>query len=128
ARDEGRGTRGETESEQVVLETPQFPVDGHPRLTSNFNRARYLETIRRAVEYIYAGDCFQVNIAQRLMTPATITPLELYERLRTRNPAPFGGYLDVGDFAILSASPERFLRVQNGEVETRPIKGTRPRS
>lgn len=110
-----------------MIETPQYPVDGHPRLTSNFDRSRYLDTIARAIEYIYAGDCFQVNIAQRLMTPTTLPPLELYQRLRTRNAAPFAGYFDLGPYAILSASPERFLRVQDGEVETRPIKGTRPR-
>ena len=112
---------------QQDIETPQYPVAGQPSLTSNFDRARYLETIARAIEYIHAGDCFQVNIAQRLMTPARQAPLDLYEKLRARNPAPFAGYFDLGDFAILSASPERFLRVQNGEVETRPIKGTRPR-
>jgi para-aminobenzoate synthetase component 1 len=111
----------------VAIETPQFPVHGHPHLTSNFDRRRYLDTIARAIEYIYAGDCFQINIAQRLMTPATMPVFDLYEKLRMRNPAPFAGYFDVGEFAILSASPERFLRVQDGIVETRPIKGTRPR-
>ena len=109
------------------IETPQLPVDGHPELTTNFDERRYLETINRTIEYIHAGDCFQANIAQRLMTPASAAPLELYERLRSRNPAPFAGYLDLGDHTILSASPERFLRVDRGEVETRPIKGTRPR-
>src|SRR5262249_47051184 len=77
--------------------------------------------------YTHAGDCFQVNIAQRLLHPAPIAPLELYGRLRDRNAATFSGYFDLGEFAIASASPERFLRVENGEVETRPIKGTRPR-
>jgi para-aminobenzoate synthetase component 1 len=102
-------------------------VPGVPGLTSNFDRARYLATVRRAIEYVHAGDCFQVNIAQRLLLPATLSPLELYGRLRERNPAPFAGYLDLGDFVVASASPERFLRVQDGVVETRPIKGTRPR-
>jgi para-aminobenzoate synthetase component 1 len=80
------------------------------------------------VEYIHAGDCFQINLSQRLLAPLREHPLELYGRLRQLNPAPFAGYFDLGDFQILSASPERFLRVsQDGEVETRPIKGTRPR-
>ena len=96
-------------------------------VTSTFSREEYLATIRRAIEYVHAGDCFQVNIAQRLLAPARTAPLELYGRLRERNPAPFAGYFDLGDFAIASASPERFLRVEQGEVETRPIKGTRPR-
>ncbi len=106
---------------------PQWPVPGVPGLTSNFDRAGYLATVRRAIEYVHAGDCFQVNVAQRLLHPATLPPLELYRRLRERNPAPFAGYLDLGDFVVASASPERFLRVQDGAVETRPIKGTRPR-
>jgi para-aminobenzoate synthetase component 1 len=106
---------------------PQWPMPGLPGLTSNFDRSRYLDTVRRAIEYVHAGDCFQVNIAQRLLYPATLLPLELYGRLRQRNPAPFAGYFDLGEFVIASASPERFLRVQDGAVETRPIKGTRPR-
>jgi para-aminobenzoate synthetase component I len=120
----GREARGES---VAAIETPQFPVEGQPGMTSNFNRQAYLETIARAIEYVHAGDCFQVNIAQRLMTRASMAPLDLYEKLRTCNPAPFAGYFDLGDFAILSASPERFLRVEQREIETRPIKGTRPR-
>jgi para-aminobenzoate synthetase component 1 len=114
-------------SKPGAIDTPQFPVEGRPGLSSNFDRTRYLDTIERAIEYIHAGDCFQVNIAQRLMTPARAHPLDTYANLRERNPAPFAGYFDAGDFALLSASPERFLRVERGEVETRPIKGTRPR-
>src|SRR5262249_31144627 len=97
-------------------------------LTSNLDRAEYLAAVRRAIEYVHAGDCFQVNLAQRLLYPADVAPLELYERLRQRNAATFAAYFDLGQFAIASASPERFLRVERGEVETRPIKGTRPRS
>src|SRR5207248_2756933 len=82
---------------------------------------------RRAIEYIHAGDCFQVNLAQRLLLPAPPSPVDVYRRLRERNAATFAGYFDLGDFVIASASPERFLRVERGMVETRPIKGTRPR-
>ena len=113
--------------EGLPVEAPQFAIDGLPGITSNMDRQRYLRTIDRAIEYIRAGDCFQVNIAQRLLTPAKVPPLELYRKLRERNPAPFAGYFDLGTHQILSASPERFLRVDAGEVETRPIKGTRPR-
>jgi para-aminobenzoate synthetase component 1 len=109
------------------LLSPQCPIDGLPRVTSNFDREVYLATVERAIDYIHAGDCFQVNIAQRLMTPSPASPLAVYDRLRRCNRAPFAGYFDLGDFAILSASPERFLRVHDGAVETRPIKGTRPR-
>ena len=107
---------------------PQHPLPGFPGVTSNFSREGYEAAVRRAVEYVHAGDCFQVNISQRLLAPLREHPLDLYGRLRDLNPAPFAAYFDLGDFQILSASPERFLRVHpDGEVETRPIKGTRPR-
>jgi para-aminobenzoate synthetase component 1 len=106
---------------------PQFPLAGHSGVTSNFDRDCYLAAVRKAVEYVNAGDCFQVNISQRLLTPLREHPLNLYGRLRERNAAPFAGYLDIGEFALVSASPERFLRVSDRDVETRPIKGTRPR-
>src|SRR5262245_5716003 len=110
-----------------VAVAPSYPLPGRPGVFSNFDRAGYLAAVRRAVEYVHAGDCFQVNLAQRLLAPAAGPALELYEPLRPRNPAPFAGYYDGGDYQIVSASPERFLRVQGGEVVTRPIKGTRPR-
>jgi para-aminobenzoate synthetase component 1 len=102
------------------------PLAGWPEVFSNFTRPGYLAAVRRAIDYVHAGDCFQVNLAQRLLHPATLAPLELYRRLRERNPAPFAGYLDLGEFVIASASPERFLRLADGQVQTRPIKGTRP--
>jgi para-aminobenzoate synthetase component I len=106
----------------------KYPLPGFPDVTSNFDRDGYEAAVRRAVEYVHAGDCFQVNLSQRLLAPLREHPLDLYGRLRTLNPAPFAAYFDLGDFQILSASPERFLRVYpDGEVETRPIKGTRPR-
>ncbi len=107
---------------------PQFGTGKLPELTSNFSREAYLETIRRGVEYIYAGDVFQVNLAQRLLYPAREDAVSLYLRLREKNPAPFAAYFDLGDFQLISASPERFLKVENRRVETRPIKGTRPRT
>jgi para-aminobenzoate synthetase component 1 len=107
---------------------PQHPLPGFPGVTSNFDRAGYEAAVRRAVEYVHAGDVFQVNLSQRLLAPLREHPLDLYARLRRLNPAPFAAYFDLGRFQVLSASPERFLRVHpGGEVETRPIKGTRPR-
>ena len=104
-----------------------FPLPPFAGVFSNFTAAGYVSAVRRAIEYVHAGDCYQVNLSQRLLHAATIPPLELYGRLRERNAAPFAGYFDLGDFVIASASPERFLRVEDDEVETRPIKGTRPR-
>ncbi len=106
---------------------PQFPVPGQAGVTSNFAREKYLQTVQRAIDYIYAGDVFQVNLSQRLLAPSREDPLELYSRLRVRNPAPFAGYFEHPDWVVASASPERFVRVAEGMVETRPIKGTRRR-
>jgi para-aminobenzoate synthetase component 1 len=106
----------------------QYPVADIPDLTSNFSEQAYLKAVQRVIDYIYAGDVFQVNLAQRLLMPARDNSVSLYRRLRHCNPGPMAGYFDLGDFQILSASPERFLRVHQRQVETRPIKGTRPRS
>lgn len=111
----------------AVPAAPQHPLPGFAGVTSNFDRAGYEAAVARAVEYVHAGDVFQVNLSQRLLAPVREHPLELYGRLRRLNPAPFAGYCDLGDFQVLSASPERFLRVQDGAVQTLPIKGTRPR-
>ncbi len=100
-------------------------VAGEPE--SNFTREEYLRMVERGKEYIAAGDIFQVNLSQRFQAPLYISPWELYLRLATVNPAPFAAYLDFRPAAVVSASPERFLRLKGDRVETRPIKGTRPR-
>ncbi len=105
---------------------PSWPVADQPGLRSNFDRDAYHCLVERAIEYIRAGDIFQVNLAQRLLCPARDDAVDLYRRLRKRNPAPFAAYFDLGDFQIASASPERFLCLRDGQVEARPIKGTRP--
>ncbi|MFH1923958.1 MAG: aminodeoxychorismate synthase component I [Planctomycetota bacterium] len=105
----------------------QHAIPGLAGLSSNFSEGEYLRAAERAIEYIFAGDVFQVNLAQRLLHPARGDSVSLYLRLRRRNPAPFAGYFDLGDFQIVSSSPERFLKVNDRFVETRPIKGTRPR-
>jgi para-aminobenzoate synthetase component 1 len=98
-------------------------------LRSTFTHRGYLDAVARVREYIVAGDIFQANLSQRFQSPLTEPPFDLYTRLRRRNPAPFSAYLAFDDLAVLSASPERFLRLddQRRLVETRPIKGTRPR-
>ena len=96
-------------------------------LKSNFTPEEYMKAVNRVREYIAAGDVFQVNLSQRFEADLKIPPYELYKRLRIVNPAPFASYLNFPDVAIVSASPERFLKVQSDMVETRPIKGTRPR-
>ncbi len=96
-------------------------------LKSNFSREEYLKAVAVAREYICAGDIFQVNLSQRFAADLSIPPYELYQRLRRINPAPFASYLNFADVVVVGASPERFLKVSGDRVETRPIKGTRPR-
>jgi len=96
-------------------------------LKSNFTPEGYIKAVSRVREYIAAGDVFQVNLSQRFEADLKIPPYELYKRLRTVNPAPFASYLNFPAAVIVSASPERFLNVQSDLVETRPVKGTRPR-
>ncbi|HHK41656.1 MAG TPA: anthranilate synthase component I family protein [Planctomycetaceae bacterium] len=107
---------------------PQFPTHFGSDITSTFSRADYEAAVARVIEYIRDGDVFQVNLSQRLLAPQRLSSVELYQRLRRRNPAPFAAYFDAGPFQILSASPERFLRVHDRVVHTHPIKGTRFRS
>jgi para-aminobenzoate synthetase component I len=118
---------GRSEVPRVSI-SPQHSVSDVPGMTSNFSKSEYLQAVQRVIDYIHAGDVFQVNLSQRLVVPARDDAVALYRRLRCRNPAPFAGFFDLDDFQIVSASPERFLRVSEREVETRPIKGTRPRT
>ncbi len=106
---------------------PRAPFRLDSRLVSNLTRARYVaavETIRRAIA---RGDIYQANLTQRFSARWSGSPYELYRRLRAVSAAPFAAYLNFGSVKVLSSSPERFLKVSGGRVETRPIKGTRPR-
>jgi para-aminobenzoate synthetase component 1 len=97
-------------------------------IRSSFTRDAYLEAVTRVRDYIFAGDIFQANLSQRFEAPLDESPWMLYKRLRQRNAAPFASFFDCPGAAVVGASPERFLRVDHhGCVETRPIKGTRPR-
>jgi para-aminobenzoate synthetase component I len=109
---------------------PAYPSDAAADigLRSTFTHRGYLDAVARVREYIVAGDIFQANLSQRFQATLRVPPFELYCRLRRRNPAPFAAYLAFDEVTVLSASPERFLRLEpTGQVETRPIKGTRPR-
>ncbi|HWN17554.1 MAG TPA: aminodeoxychorismate synthase component I [Gemmatimonadales bacterium] len=113
---------------------PSYPVMGiggaeKIGLRSTFTHRAYLEAVARVREYILAGDIFQANLSQRFQCRSDEPPFELYQRLRHLNPAPFAAYLGFDEVAVLSASPERFLRLDEDRrrIETRPIKGTRPR-
>jgi para-aminobenzoate synthetase component 1 len=97
------------------------------RVESNFTKDAYLAAVGRALEYIRAGDIFQVNLAQRFEARGDVEPLDLYLRLRATSPAPFSALLRWDDLAVVSASPEWFYQTRGEHIITRPIKGTRPR-
>jgi para-aminobenzoate synthetase component 1 len=99
------------------------------QVRSNFSPTAYEEQVQKVISYILDGDIFEANISQCFSAslPANLTPFDLYRRLRQINPAPFAAYLHFADMVLASASPERFIQLTAGRVETRPIKGTRPR-
>ncbi len=114
----------------AVREEPRSSVDSFASgcdLLSNFTKEGYFRAIEKAKRLITRGDIYQVNLSQRFVCGFDGDPFELYLILRRINPAPFAAYLNLGQFKILSASPERFVRIKGRDIETRPIKGTRPR-
>jgi len=94
---------------------------------SNMTRERFESMVARIVEYIHAGDAFQVVPSQRWSAPVEVDAFSIYRGLRAVNPSPYMYYLDFGDFQVAGASPEPLITVSGGEVTTRPIAGTRPR-
>ncbi len=97
-------------------------------LASNLPRDAYAAAFRRVHDYIRAGDCYQVNLAQCFAAPAAGDPWLAYQALRIINPAPYSAFLNTPHGTVMSASPERFLKLERGHVESKPIKGTRPRA
>jgi anthranilate synthase component 1 len=106
---------------------PSAAADAPAAVKSNISPERYQDAVRRAKEYIYAGDVIQVVLSQRFELPLRAAPLNVYRCLRTLNPSPYMFYLDCGDFQAAGASPEVMARVEDGVVTVRPIAGTRPR-
>jgi para-aminobenzoate synthetase component 1 len=94
---------------------------------SNFTKESYIKALEKLKNYIKCGDIYQANLTQRFECGLDTSPYELYGKLRTINPAPFASFIDFGEGHIVSSSPERFIRIKDKRVETRPIKGTRPR-
>jgi len=111
-----------------VAEEPQISKPATTPLRSNFTRLAYESAVARAIEYIRAGDVYQVNLSHRFTAAMTASATEIYKRLRRATPAQFGACLNFGDFALLSNSPELFFSVYpDRRIVTRPIKGTRPK-
>jgi para-aminobenzoate synthetase component 1 len=132
---QARKTRAEQRIQFIVNELTHIqpmhfvPQNFSNHITMNFTQEEYETAVKKVIEYILAGDIFEANISQCFHAELSqnFHPLSLYQQLREVNPAPFASFLRFDDTLILSASPERFLKLQNNIVETRPIKGTRPR-
>jgi len=119
-----------------LLEAPTEPLqladidvgnDVTLNYSSNMTQAEYEDAVRQCIEYIRAGDIFQVVISQRLQTPLEVPPFELYRTLRVVNPSPFMFYLRTPDVTLVGSSPEIMVRVVDRRVTVRPLAGTRPR-
>ncbi|MDY2626965.1 MAG: aminodeoxychorismate synthase component I [Lachnospiraceae bacterium] len=96
-------------------------------VTSDFTKEDYKDAIQKMVDYIVAGDIYITNMTRQIQIHSKADPYEIFRLLRQNNPSPFGGYFHYNDVEIISASPERFFEIRNGEIRTRPIKGTRKR-
>lgn len=116
--------KGESEGVDIVLPEKKKKSE----FKSNFaSKEEYKSAIEKVRAYIKTGDIYQANLTQRFETTIEETPYELYGKLRSINPAPFASYLNLDGFQIVSSSPERFIKLRDGMIETRPIKGTIPR-
>src|SRR5690606_12497855 len=102
-----------------VCEPPQFE--------SNMRREEFEAAVARIVEYVRAGDAFQVVPSQRFSAPAPVEAFSVYRGLRAVNPSPYMYFLEFGDFQLAGASPEPLVKVEGRRVSTRPIAGTSPR-
>ena len=125
-------TAAQWQSLQTLFQTsPQARTSSFSVCTEirpDMDKSSYAAAFDKIKQYIREGDCYQINLAQRFSADVKGDPWDIYLQLRRNNPAPFAGYLNTPDGCVLSSSPERFLSVVNGQVETKPIKGTIRRS
>ncbi|MFP4417702.1 MAG: anthranilate synthase component I [Chitinivibrionales bacterium] len=111
----------------VGLQSTKVSIGPPGPIGSNFERGAYESAVEKCKEYIKAGDIFQVVLSQRFSVDVDASPFDLYRILRTVNPSPYMFFLNCDTTAIIGASPEMLVRVEDGKIETRPIAGTRPR-
>ena len=118
------------ESKRIYLKPPP-PADldniNLSQIQCNMNRDYYLQTVEKIKRYIYDGDVYQVNFSQRFQCDYRARPIEVFHWQNLFNPSGYAAYIDGGDSHIISASPEMFITITNGIIQTKPIKGTRPR-
>ncbi len=121
----GMPRAGYARTTAALSEAEDMPVEVH--FESNMTRNEFEATVSRIVEYVHAGDAFQVVPSQRFTSPCPVEAFSIYRGLRTVNPSPYMYFLDFGDFEIAGASPEPLVKVTGDRAETRPIAGTYPR-
>jgi len=118
------------ESQSISVPQPA-PADlesvDFSRINSNMSKERYLQTVERIKRYIYDGEVYQINFSQRFECDYEARAVELFHWQNHYNPSPYAAYIDAGGFHIVSASPEMFITIVDGVIQTKPIKGTRPR-
>jgi anthranilate synthase component 1 len=115
---------------EILRCSPLHPIKNEASLESldsNFDEESFCQIVRRAKDYITAGDAFQIVLSQRLTAITDAKPFDAYRKLRYLNPSPYMFYIDFGDFQIVGSSPESLVRVEGKKVMTNPIAGTRPR-
>ncbi len=110
---------------EIDYQTP--PVTGKSELESNLSREQFMVAVEKAKDHIFAGDIFQLVLSQRFQRTTRVEPLTLYRALRNINPSPYMFFINLDDFAIIGASPELLVKVEQNVMEVRPIAGTRPR-
>lgn len=120
------------EIENLLLNAPNSQTDlilKPPQISSNFTRKSYISAIEKIRELIRCGDTYQTNLTQQILAelPENLTPEIIFQRLRKSHPAPFASFIRRQNDVVISASPERFFKVENRTISTSPIKGTRPR-
>lgn len=115
---------GKQKANQNISSVPERHC---PSVCADFEQTDYEQAIRRMMDYMVAGDIYVANMTRQLEIHSAKSPVDVFLSLRKNNPSPFGAYINYEDFQIVSASPERLLQIQNGIIETRPIKGTRKR-
>ncbi len=113
---------------QTKAESSRDEFEVLSELQPNMDKEFYARAFNKIKHYIREGDCYQVNLAQRFSIDVAGDPWVAYLKLRKLNAAPYSSFFKIPEGAVLSTSPERFLKVDNGLVETKPIKGTRRRS
>jgi para-aminobenzoate synthetase component I len=127
AQDELQFWRDQLKTAEEVVDGAVSQAASERDVRSNMTRDRYEHAVERAIDYIQQGDIYQVNLAHRLTAPVNGDAWNFYKRLLETSPAPFSAFVDGADFQLACSSPERFLRLSGAHIQTRPIKGTRPR-